>query len=238
MAAGTLSPSPKQFFWNVTTGAPLANGLVYTVSSGGAYPGNAIATYQDSTALIPNGNPIQLNAAGYAIIYLKPGNTYKYLVYDANGITGGTLQYTQDGIEAVPSSSLGTDATLTAGDTFAIGQAGYLSDGSGSKTAGLAYLADSANNYSSTDPIVFVATAAIPSGSSGIFRQGGLVSGLSGLTAGAKYYVGTAGALTTTAPSLARLVGVADNTTTQLDVIANPTFVSALDFLQIEALIG
>lgn len=238
MAAATLSPSPKQFFWNVITGAPLANGLVYTVSAGGSYPGNAIATYQDANALIPNGNPIQLNGAGYATIYLKPGNTYKYLVYDSGGLSSGVLQYSQDGIEAAPSSSLGTDVVWTAGDTFTIGQAAYLSDGSGGKTAGLAYLADSANGYSSTSPIIAVATAAVASGSTGIFRQGGIVSGLSGLTAGASYYVGTAGALTATAPSLARLVGVADNTTTQLDVIANPTAVSALDFLQIEAFLG
>lgn len=238
MAAATLSPSPKQFFWNVTTGAPLANGLVYTVSSGGAFPGNAIATYQDSNAAVQNANPIQLNAAGYATIYLKPGNTYKYLVYDANGITAGTLQYSQDGIEAAPSSSLGTDVVWTAGDNFAIGQAAYLSDGSGGKVAGVAYLADSANAYSSTQPIIAIATAVIASGSTGIFRQGGIVSGLSGLTAGATYYVGTAGALTVTSPSLSRLVGVADNTTTQLDVIANPTAVAALDFIQIEALLG
>ncbi len=223
MAAATLSPSPKQFFWNITTGAPLAGGFVYTVTAGGSAPGSNIATYQDSNALIPNSNPIQLNASGYATIYLQPGKTYKYIVTDANGV----LQYTQDGIEAVPSSNLGQDVTWTAGDTFTIGQAAYLSDGSGGKTAGLAYLADSANAYSSTTPIIAIATAAIASGATGTFRQGGIVAGLSGLTAGATYYVGTAGALTTTAPSLARLVGVADNTA-----------VNVIDLIQIEALCG
>lgn len=234
MAAATLSPSPKEYFWNIVTGAPLAGGFVYTVSAGGSVPGSNVVTYQDSNATIQNNNPIQLNAAGYATIYLQPGKTYKYIVTDANGV----MQWTQDGIEAVPSSNLGQDVTWTAGDTFTIGQAGYLSDGSGGKVAGQAYLADSANAYSSTTPIIAIATTAIAAGSTGTFRQGGIVSGLSGLTAGASYYVGTAGALTVTAPSLARLVGVADSTTTQLDVIANPTAVSALDFLQIEALLG
>lgn len=216
MAAATLSPSPKEYFFNIVTGAPLAGGFVYTVTAGGSVPGSNIATYQDSNATITNSNPIQLNAAGYATIYLQPGKTYKFIVTDANGV----MQWTQDGIEAIPSSSLGQDVTWTAGDTFAIGQAGYLSDGSGGKTAGVAYLADSANTYSSTTPIIALATAAITSGSTGVFRQGGIVPGLSGLTAGAKYYVGTAGALTAVAPTNARVVGVADNTTTQLDVSA------------------
>lgn len=229
MAAATLSPSAKQFFWNVTTGAPLANGLVYVVTAGGSYPSSAIATYQDSNATILNANPIPLNAAGYATIYLQPGKTYKYLVYDAGGISGGTLQYSQDGIEAAPTTTTGLDAVGTAGDTFTIGQVGYLSDGSGGKTPGLFYLGDSANTYSSTLPaIIAVATSAIASGSTGVFRQGGIVAGLSGLTAGAKYYIGTAGALTATAPANSRQVGVADNTTTQLDVAPAPSFSNAV----------
>lgn len=218
MAAATLSPTAKDYFWNIATGAPLAGGLVYTVTAGGAFPGSAIATYQDSNALIPNTNPIVLNAAGYATIYLQPGKTYKYIVTDANGV----LQFTQDGIEAVPTTNLGLDIGGAAGDSFALGQVAYLSDGSGGKTAGLWYLADSANAYSSTLPIIAMPTTALSSGSTGTFRQGGILSGLSGLIAGSSYYVGTSGALTAVAPTLVRLVGVADNTTTQLDIIANP----------------
>jgi hypothetical protein len=221
MAAATLSPSPKEYFWNSVTGAPLAGGFVYTVTAGGSFPGSAVATYQDSNALIPNANPIPLNAAGYATIYLQPGKTYKYIVTDANGVT----QWTQDGIEAVPTTNLALDVTGTAGAAFAAGQVGYLAqDTSGGATPGLFYLGDSANAYSSTLPaVIAVATTAIPLGATGTFRQGGIVAGLSGLIAGSKYFVGTAGSLVSTSPTNSRLVGVADNTTTQLDVSPSPS---------------
>lgn len=234
MAAATLSPTPKDYFWNIVTGAPLAGGLVYTVTAGGAFPGSAIATYQDSNALISNSNPIILNAAGYATIYLQPGKTYKYIVTDANGI----LQFTQDGIEAVPSSNLGLDVQDVAGDNFTAGQVAYLSDGSGGKTAGLWYLADSANTYSSTLPIIAMVPSVITAGSTGTFRLSGQITGLSGLIAGASYYVGTAGALTSVQPSNGRFVGVAD-TTASLVISPNPSSANVgFDLLQIEALLG
>lgn len=230
MAAGTLSPSPKQYFWNLLTGAPLAGGFVYTYVAGTTTPA---ATYLDSALSTVNTNPIIINGAGYATIYLRTGNTYKFIVTDSAGVA----VYTQDGIEADPSgSSAVVDYTGSTSDSFSVGMAGYLSDGSGSKTAGNWYLADSANPYSSTLPLVGIAVT-IASGTV-TFRGQGTVSGLVALSAGSTYYVGTAGALTTTAPSNARVVGVADSTTTQLNVDANPPSSGGLDLLQIEAMLG
>ena len=61
---------------------------------------------------------------------------------------------------------------------------------------------------------------AITSGTSGTFRIGGEVTGLS-LVAGTDYYIGTAGALTSTPPVNARYMGRA-NSSTSLIVEANP----------------
>lgn len=67
--------------------------------------------------------------------------------------------------------------------------------------------------------MVGLAPASIASGESGSIRIAGRVTGLSGLTAGVSYYVSTtAGALTSTRPTFARLVGVADSTTTLIIV--------------------
>jgi len=122
----------------------------------------------------------------------------------------------------------------TAGETLLAGDVAYLSSGSGGKTAGLWYKADSANAYSSTLPVLAMVPAGITSGSSGTFRLAGAMPGLSALTLGATYYVGTTGALTATAPTNARVVGVAD-TTTSLIITPNPPASDTLNFLQIEA---
>lgn len=47
------------------------------------------------------------------------------------------------------------------------------------------------------------ALAGVSSGASGTFNLGGIITGLSGLTIGATYYLGTVGAVTPTAPTTA-----------------------------------
>lgn len=216
MALGTLSPSAKQYFWNIITGEPLAGGLVYTVTAGGVSPGNAIATYQDSALTVPNSNPIQLNGAGYCTIFLTPGQAYKYIVTDANGV----IQWTQDGIGGVPSSSNNLDVLGTVGEAISAGQGVYLSDGSGGKTSGQYFKWDATNPYSSTLPQVGIAPFAISASTIGVIRLGGQVTGLSSLVIGSTYYVGASGALTATVPTTnLRVIGVADSTTS---LILNP----------------
>lgn len=209
MATGTLSPSPKQYVWSNTTGAPLAGGLIYTVAAGTSWPGGAIATYQDVALTVPNSNPIVLNSAGYCVIYLTSGLSYKFIVTDS---VGGAI-WTQDNISAVPASSPAVDVLGTAGENITAEDVVYLSDGSGSKSAGQWYKADADFTYaSSTASAVGIALSAITASAQGSIRIGGQMPiTLTSLTPGASYYVSaTAGQLTATAPSNVRFVGGAD----------------------------
>lgn len=62
----TLTPSPKMQFVDAN-GKPLAGGKLYTYASGTTTP---LATYTDATGSTPNTNPIILDSAGYASIWL------------------------------------------------------------------------------------------------------------------------------------------------------------------------
>lgn len=114
------------------------------------------------------------------------------------------------------------DVTGVAGEALSLGNAVYLSDGSGAKTAGRWYKADSTNTYSSTLPVVGWALAVIGSGSSGVFRLVGRVEqALGAFVAGSTYYLTTAGGLTTVAPANRRVFAVADSTTS-LILVGDP----------------
>lgn len=210
---GTYAPEPA-FTGFDTNGKPLAAGKLYTYTAGTSTP---VATYSDVALATPNANPIILDSAGRCTIFLTPGVSYKFVLNDSTN----TLVWTRDNIAAIPGSVAGVDLTGTAGEALTAGQAVYLSDGSGGKTAGLWYKADSANTYSSTTPEVGMVPTSIASGASGTIRISGSVTGLSSLAVGATYYVGTAGAITSTAPANARILGVAD-TTSSLVLAGNP----------------
>lgn len=229
MATGTYAPFiPQQYFDN--NGDPLSSGTITTFIAGTSTP---LATYSDVGLTTPNGNPVPLNAAGRptsGAIVLTPGASYKFIVKDSTGSTIATY----DNISSIPGSSAGVDLTGLAGEALTAGQVVYLSDGSGGKTAGSWYKADSANTYSSTTPEIGMVPASIAIGNSGTIRLGGQITGLTSLTVGLTYYVGTAGALTSTAPANTRAVGVADTTSS---LVFFPTGGSSIDFLQIEAFI-
>lgn len=220
MATGTYAPFvPQQYFDN--NGAPLASGTITTQIAGTSTP---IATYSDVALTVANANPIPLNAAGRptsGAIFLSPGSSYKFLIKDS---TGSTLA-TYDNISSVPGSSSNADITGVAGEALTAGQAVYLSDGSGGKVAGTWYKADAANPYSSTSPEVGMVPANIASAGSGTIRLGGAVTGLTSLTIGTTYYIGTAGAMTSTVPSNARKLGVADTTSSLVLWIVPPVAV-------------
>lgn len=75
-------------------GLPLAGGLLYTCTAGLSCPGNPLATYTDSTAGVQNTNPIVLDSAGRAQIWLGP-QAYRLVLQDANAVQ----QWTQDNVE-------------------------------------------------------------------------------------------------------------------------------------------
>jgi hypothetical protein len=74
-------------------GAPLAGGLLYTCAAGLSCPGSPQATYTDSTASVQNPNPIVLDSAGRAQIWLGP-QAYRLVLQDANAVQ----QWSQDNV--------------------------------------------------------------------------------------------------------------------------------------------
>ncbi len=153
----------------------------------------------------------------------------RFIDPDANSVA--IDGYPADNILAVPTSSANQEVPGTAGEAITAGFAVYLSDGSGSKTPGLWYIADAANAYSSALPEIGIAPSSIANGSTGTIRLSGQLTGMTGLTIGTSYYIGTAGALTSTAPANKRFIGVAD-TVASLIATGNPPDVSVLKLLK------
>lgn len=206
MANGTVMPAPR-FEGFDDNGDPLSGGLLYTYVAGTT---TAQATYSEVTLTTANANPVVLDSAGRAIVYLSPAS-YKFVLKNS----AGTTIWTQDNISAVPPSNVDQDIAGTAGEALTAGDVVWLSDGSGSTTAGRWYKTDADNTYSSTLPqSIGMIPADIASGESGSVRLSGRITGLSGLSAGGTYYVSaTAGAITASAPTNVRIVGQADTTT-------------------------
>ena len=212
-----------RFQFTDNNGNPLSSGTVETYESGTSTP---LATFSDSDLTVTNGTTITLNSAGFAqvsgsevAIYLSP-RAYRFVLKNSAGTTLRTV----DNVYAVQAaSSVNLDISdAVAGEALSAGDLCYLSDGSGGLTAGRWYRADADLYYASIHPELGFAPSAIASGGTGTIRIGGVMTGLTGLTAGSTYYVSaTAGALTTTAPTNARSVGVAISTTTlRMDISA------------------
>ena len=213
MASGTLAPSPYLTVLD-GNGNPVPGARIYTYAAGTTTP---IATYTDAALTVANHNPIIADAAGRYTAYLVPGTGY---LFDIQSSTGTSID-TVDNILGVPSSASTIDIAGTAGVAITAGQSVYLSTGTGgAPTAGKWYLADADNTYSSTLPIVGVAVDSIALGGTGTIRLAGSVSnpsvdGGGSLTVGNTYYVSTtAGSITTTAPANAKVVGLAQSSTT------------------------
>lgn len=226
---GTVMPSPVFTAFD-SNGNPISSGKLCVYTAGTATFAN---TYTDSTLAVANLNPVVMSSAGRATVFLVPGASYKFVLRAAGSssteCTTGAIQWTVDRVGAVPTSSNNLDVLGTAGEAITAGQAVYLSDGSGSKTAGQWYRADATTPYSSTTGIVGLAPSAISSVTAGTIRLNGIVTGLSALTVGTTYYLSaTPGTLTATAPTNNRRpVGVAD-TTSSVVLTVNPN-VPAVD---------
>jgi hypothetical protein len=214
-ATGTIAPFPKhQLFTN--SGTPCASCKLFTYIAGTTTKEN---TYSESTLSSANTNPIVLDSAGRATIFLTPGTSYKFvLTTSSDSDPPASPIWTVDNVVSVPSANVDVDISATAGEALAANDLVYLSQGDGGRTAGRWYKADADLDYASvTANSIGFAVAAISSGSSGTVRITGRMTGLSALSVGSVYYVSaTAGATTTSAPTLARKVGVADSTTSML----------------------
>lgn len=77
-------------------GVPLASGTI-TFYLAGTSLGTPVASFADITLSTPNNNPLTLNAAGRAVIYLSPVNAgneaiaYDYVLKDSTGATVRTV---------------------------------------------------------------------------------------------------------------------------------------------------
>ena len=85
----SLSPTPKLQFFG-TDGLPLVGGKLYTYAAGTTTP---IATYTDNTQANLNTNPVILDAAGQASVWLADSTTYKYVLKTADEVTLFTVDY-------------------------------------------------------------------------------------------------------------------------------------------------
>ena len=106
MSAGTLSPWFDQIHFD-NVGVPLAGGLIFSYLSGSSTP---TPTFQDSDLLVPNTNPVVLNAAGRCTMFLA-ALSYKFILTNASG----SVIKTQDGVGSVGLSNSGVNVIETFG---------------------------------------------------------------------------------------------------------------------------
>lgn len=222
--SGTIMPSPV-FTGFDDDGNIVSNGLLWVYAAGTS---TLVDTWFDADLTTEHDNPIQLDGAGRAIVFLDPAQSYKFrLEEEATPPAHGALIWEVDGIQAVPNTAGAIVSLGTAGEDLAAFEACYLSDGSGGKIAGRWYRARGNNAYSSTTPTIGFPSVAILAGAIGSFLTAGDLPVSGPLTIGATYYVDptTAGAITPTKPvssgQFARRVGQASGAM-MLIVSANP----------------
>jgi hypothetical protein len=87
-AIGYASPNIQLFDHN---GDPLAGGLLYAYEAGTDTPQD---TFADSDLAVPNTNPVELDSAGRAVVYLSPTPAYKFILTDADDVP----VWTQDAV--------------------------------------------------------------------------------------------------------------------------------------------
>jgi hypothetical protein len=208
--AGTLTPTPFQTVLD-DTGVAVSGALIYTYTAGTT---TAAATYTTSALSVANANPIVADSAGRYVAYLTAGANMKFVFKTS---AGATIR-TQDNVLAVPGSAVNLDIQGTVGEAVTAGQVCYLSSGAEATplTAGLWYLTDAdAAVTSTTCQSIGMAVSAIAINTAGTIRLAGLATTASAVVVGSTYYVSaTAGAITSSAPALSRVVGVADTTAT------------------------
>lgn len=203
-----------QFFYDDGT---VANGCyVFFYLTGTSTKSN---TYSDAALTVANTNPVLLNSAGRADIFLNPAVVYKVILATPTTLdppVGADIIKTIDGISAVTVATQSTVVPTVAGASFSAGDWIYMSDGSGALTAGRWYKGDATNTYSSTlANEIGISQSTLTVGQSGTALTVGrsvLVSGT--VVAGTVYYLSaTPGLITSTAPTNARAVCQADTTT-------------------------
>jgi len=102
---------PRQCFNdNLNSGKPLAGGLIYSCGAGTSCPGNPLATFTDSTGTRQNFNPVTLDSAGCASIWLSTGLAYKFVAQNASGVQ----EWSADNVTGLASTLTNSIASTTA----------------------------------------------------------------------------------------------------------------------------
>jgi hypothetical protein len=116
-AQTVLMPMPRQCFNDsLSTGRPLAGGKIYTYQAGTSVQQ---ATYTDSTGITLNTNPVTLDLAGCASIWLTSGQSYRFLAKNS----GGAQEWVTDNVSGLATTAFAfnqavTTVTFSATPTF------------------------------------------------------------------------------------------------------------------------
>ena len=209
--AGTVMPYVKMQ-WLTDAGAIASGYQLFTYAAGTANKQN---TWSDADMTALNTNPVVLDSAGRANVFLDT-LAYKFVLAlptAADPPAAGDVIWTVDDVSAVPDTFANLDIEGTAGEDLVVGDFVFLSDGTGALTAGRWYKTDADNTWSSTMALAIgCVREAITADSTGTIRLQGKITGLAGLVAGSGYFLSaTAGALVAAAPTNARHVGIAES---------------------------
>jgi len=219
--AGTLTPTPYQTVLD-GDGVAVSGAKITTTDTG---TGVAAATYTSADLSAANTNPIVADSAGRYVAYLPAGANFTFAITTSADVAIET----QANIQSVPGSSVNLDIEGTVGEAVTAGQVLYLSSAAEATplTAGKWYLTDSDAAATSTTPqSLGVAVSAIAINTAGTIRLAGEVNSAGSVLVGTTYYVGpTPGAIVSSAPALARQVGVGLTTSSLL--LAATTVVAA-----------
>lgn len=103
-------PIPSLTFAPLGTGGlAVAGGRLYTYVAGGTTPQN---TFTDETGASANTNPVILDSTGNANVWLTPGASYRFDLYDSSGVLLRT-------VDNVPGGTLAGQSSVTANTVFA-----------------------------------------------------------------------------------------------------------------------
>lgn len=108
MSAKLPTPNPN-YQWLDNAGNVLAGGKLYTYTAGTTTP---LATYTDEGGASANTNPVILDSAGRANVWMTPGVSYRFDMYTSAGV----LLWTVDNI---PGGSLAGQSSVTANYVYA-----------------------------------------------------------------------------------------------------------------------
>lgn len=184
--SGTIAPAPKhQYFTD--NGDPASGYLLFSYEAGTT---NLLSTYSDVDLTVPNTNPLVLDAAGRATIFLTAAS-YKFSLALPTDIVCATPIWTVDGVQGAPSSIQNIDLAGIAGEALAAGDVAYMADGSGSgDIGGNWYLATSDHNYASTDaPTLGIVITGAGIGNSATIRTNGRAVLGGALSKGSVYFI-------------------------------------------------